>query len=325
MAGVGVPSTNDAPIKIGVSACLLGQEVRFDGGHKRNAWLTDLFGRYVEWVPVCPEVEVGMPTPREPIRLEVRSAEMQLIAPKSGTDHTVAMTDYSERRVTELQAEDLCGYVLKKDSPSCGLWRVRVYTGEGAPKRSGRGLFAQTLVDGFRNLPIEEEGRLSDPQLRENFIERVFAYRRLMNLFATSWSIGDLVAWHTAHKLTLLAHSLEHHRSLGRLVARAKGMDRDELESTYRREFMEAMTMLATRKQHTNVLQHMHGHVTDELDRDSRHELLGVIEDYRLGLVPLIVPITLLRHYARRFGVEYLEGQTYLEPHPKELMLRNSV
>ncbi|MGH2749799.1 MAG: YbgA family protein [Actinomycetota bacterium] len=325
MAGLTNHRTYDAPIKIGVSSCLLGEKVRFDGGHKKDSFLTDLFGRYVQWVPVCPEVEVGMPTPREPIRLALRDGSVHLVAPKSGTDHTHAMESYSVRRAGELGSENLCGYVFKKDSPSCGVWRVRVYNEEGMPERNERGLFARALIEAWPQLPVEEEGRLSDPKLRENFIERVFAYDRLRRLFDSNWSIGDLVAFHTAHKLTLMAHSLEHYKSLGRLVAVSKKVDRGELRSIYQREFMGAMERLATTKQHAGVLQHMHGHVSDKLDHDGRRELLGLIEDYRLGLVPLIVPVTLLRHYIRRFGIDYLEGQVYLDPHPKELMLRNRV
>lgn len=316
----------DDPIRIGVSSCLLGNPVRFDGGHKRDPFLVDLFGRYVEWVPVCPEVEAGMTIPRPTLRLQ-RGAdgEIRLICPHDGNDHTDAMRRYAQRRVRELERHALCGYVLKKDSPSCGMERVKVYPGAGMPARSGSGLFAMELIAHFPHLPIEEEGRLNDPVLRESFIERVFAYRRLRSFFAGRWTLGQMVAFHTAHKLQLMAHSVAAYGELGRLVATARGRDRVELQMGYEQGFMEALARHATRKRHTNVLQHMAGYFKRDLDDGSRRELATVIDEYRQGLIPLIVPLTLLRHYVRRFEVTYLRDQIYLQPHPKELMLRNHV
>ena len=313
------------PIRLGVSACLLGDHVRYDGGHKRDAFLTDLLGPFVEWVKVCPEVEVGMGTPRESIRLVDEGGTIRLLTVKTGVDHTASMTAYAAKRVHALDEEDLCGYVLKKDSPSCGMTRVKVYSGNGPGTRTGVGLFAQALVVRFPHLPVEEEGRLTDPRLRDNFIERVFAYRRLRDLFESRWTVGDLVRFHTAHKLVLLAHSTQAYTRLGRLVAGAKGTDRASLRAGYTAGFMDALTAIATPRRHTNVLQHMVGSFKKTLDAASRAELLAAIEDYRLGLVPLIVPITLVRHHVRVHGVEYLAGQVYLAPHPKELMLRNHV
>jgi uncharacterized protein YbgA (DUF1722 family)/uncharacterized protein YbbK (DUF523 family) len=320
-------------IRIGISACLLGQEVRFDGGHKRDPFLTDTFGRLVEWVPVCPEVEVGMGTPREPIRL-ARAGDplssgspvpIRLVGVKSGKDWTQPMHDWSAGRLEQLATLDLCGYVLKKDSPSCGMERVKIYAAAGMPDKSGVGLFAAALLARFPNLPVEEEGRMQDPRLRDNFVERVFAYRRLRTLFAGRWSAGDLVRFHTAHKLVLLAHQPSAYTALGRLVANARQHARAALREHYEREFMSALRRIATPKRHANVMQHMVGHFRKQLDADSRDELLALIEDHRNGLVPLIVPITLIKHHARRLGVEYLQGQVYLEPHPRELALRNHV
>jgi uncharacterized protein YbgA (DUF1722 family)/uncharacterized protein YbbK (DUF523 family) len=314
-------------IRIGVSACLLGDEVRYDGGHKRDAFLTDVLGPFVEWVKVCPEVEVGMGTPRESIRLVDEHGRIRLLTVKTGVDHTASMTAYAAKRTAALADEDLCGYVLKKDSPSCGMTRVKVYSGnKGQPgTRTGVGLFAHALLARFPHLPVEEEGRLTDPRLRENFIERVFAYRRLRDLFESRWTVGDLVRFHTAHKLVLLAHATQAYTRLGRLVASAKGMDRADLRSQYVAGFMDALNGIATPKRHTNVLQHMAGYFKTALDTASRAELQAAIEDYRLGLVPLIVPVTLLRHHVRVHDVQYLAGQVYLAPHPKELMLRNHV
>jgi uncharacterized protein YbgA (DUF1722 family) len=240
-------------------------------------------------------------------------------------DLTDRMATYTRRRVAELDAEDLCGYVLKKDSPSCGLERVKIYGTAGVPEKSGRGMFARGLVERCPSLPVEEEGRLSDPRLRENFVERVFAYWRLRGLFSGRWNLGTLVAFHTAHKLILMAHSPEAYRELGRFVARARGVGRKELERRYTEMFMSALAVIATPRRHVNVLQHMAGYFKNLLDAPSKAELGAAIDDYRRGLVPLVVPITLLRHHVRVHGVSYLEGQRYLAPHPKELMLRNHV
>ena len=319
------PGAGGETIRIGVSSCLLGQKVRFDGGHKRDGFLVETFGAWVEWVPVCPEVEVGMGIPRESIRLIRVGEENRLVAPGSGTDWTEGMRAWAALRVAQLGALELCGYVLKKDSPSCGMERVKVYRGEGMPRKDGRGLFAEALLSRFPNLPVEEEGRLCDPRLRDNFVERVFAYRRLRTLLGGRWTVGALVAFHTAHKLQLMAHSPQAYAALGRLVAGAKGTPHGELATSYEREFMAGLAALATTRRNTNVLQHVAGYFKRLLDGGERGELHALIEDYRRGLVPLVVPMTLIRHHVRRHGVAYLEGQTYLEPHPRELMLRNHV
>jgi uncharacterized protein YbgA (DUF1722 family)/uncharacterized protein YbbK (DUF523 family) len=319
------PTTTGGRIRIGVSACLLGDEVRYDGGHKRDPFLTEILGPLVEWVKVCPEVESGMGTPRESMRLVDEGGTIRLRTVKTGEDHTASMTAYAAGKTNALAGEDLCGYILKKDSPSCGMTRVKLYRGKGPPSRSGVGLFARALLARFPQLPVEEEGRLTDPRLRENFIERVFAYRRLRDLFESRWTVGDLVRFHTAHKLVLLAHSTQAYARLGRLVAGAKSADRASLRERYTAGFMEALTTIATPPRHTNVLQHVAGYFKKALDAASRAELLAAIEDYRRGLVPLVVPVTLVRHHVRVHDVRYLAGQIYLAPHPKELMLRNHV
>jgi len=313
------------PIRIGISSCLLGQNVRFDGGHKRDAFLVDTFGRFVEWVPVCPEVELGLGIPREALRLVRNAGEIRMVNTRSGRDITAEMRRWAGERAKALAGENLAGYVLKKDSPSCGMERVRIYGSSGMADRTGRGLFADELMNRFPYLPIEEEGRLSDPRLRDNFVERVFAFVRLRALFSARWTVGSLVRFHTAHKMAMLAHSPEAYSAMGRLVARAKTLDRADLESRYRELFMGTLAKLATTRKHTNVLLHMAGHFKDLLDGDEKRELLASIEDYRLGLVPLVVPLTLVKHHVRRHGVAYLAGQVYLDPHPRELMLRNHV
>jgi uncharacterized protein YbgA (DUF1722 family)/uncharacterized protein YbbK (DUF523 family) len=314
----------EGTIRIGVSSCLLGMNVRFDGGHKKDDFVTGALSRFVEFVPTCPEVEVGMPTPRPSVRLERRGGAVHLVDPRHHVDHTEAMRRWAARRVAEIEAADLCGYVLKKDSPSCGMERVRVYSG-GAATRDGRGLFAEALLERLPLLPVEEEGRLHDPALRENFVERVFAYRRWKDLLARRWTLGDLVRFHSAEKMLLLAHDPDGYRRLGRLVAGAKGTPRAEVAARYGEIFMRAMAKAATRGRQTNVLQHMAGYFKDLATPDERQELQEAIGDYRAGLVPLVVPLTLIRHHVRRHRVPWLEGQTQLEPHPRELMLRNHV
>jgi uncharacterized protein YbgA (DUF1722 family)/uncharacterized protein YbbK (DUF523 family) len=313
------------PIRIGISACLLGQEVRFDGGHKRDAFLMDVLGKHVEWVPVCPEVEVGMGTPRETLRLFRDNGTTRMVTTRTGIDYTRPMNTWSKQRVAELARADLDGYVLKKDSPSCGMERVKVFDGSGPAVRNGRGLFASVLLAALPLLPVEEEGRLSDTSLRENFIERVFAYRRLKDLFAGRWSTGSLVQFHTAHKMTLLARSTVAYRELGRLVADGAKRPRAQVRREYQRLFMKTLALPATVRRHTNVLMHMAGHLKTLLDETSRRELVECIDDYRTEFVPLIVPLTLIRHHARVHDVKYLEDQTYLRPDRRELMLRNHV
>jgi uncharacterized protein YbgA (DUF1722 family)/uncharacterized protein YbbK (DUF523 family) len=299
--------------------------VRFDGGHKRDRFITDLLGGFVEWVPVCPEVEVGMGIPRPAMRLVRDGDDVRMLEIASRRDHTRRMRSYASRRVRELRDLHLYGYVLKKDSPSCGMTRVKIYAEKGMAKREGIGLYASALMDAYPNLPVEDEGRLNDPKLRENFIERVFAYRRLRDLFRGRWTRGQVVAFHTAHKLQLMAHSTVAYGKLGRLVAALKQTPRAAFRRQYESGFMEALAHVASRGRNANVLQHAAGHLKQLLDPASRGELSELIHDYRKGLVPLVVPVTLIGHHVRHHAVEYLKGQVFLEPHPKELMLRNHV
>jgi uncharacterized protein YbgA (DUF1722 family)/uncharacterized protein YbbK (DUF523 family) len=316
-------------IRIGISACILGDKVRFDGGHKLDRFIRDTFGAYVRFVPVCPEVGIKLGIPRETLRLvqERGSGELpRLLAAKSGTDRTQAMLDYSSKRVGALKGHDLCGFILQNGSPTCGMERVRVYPpGGGQATKSGRGLFARVLINQMPNLPVEEDGRLNDARLRENFIERVFAYRRLKSLFSGRWKMGDLVSFHTREKLLVLAHDRSSYQALGRLVATAKKKPRAEVAEHYEHLLLAGLKRIATIGKHTNVLSHIAGFCKKLLDGEDRHELHQVIDNYRKGLVPLVVPITLVRHHIRRHCIEYLEQQTYLDPHPIELMLRNHV
>lgn len=317
--------TTTQPLRLGISRCLLGEEVRFDGGHKRDSFLTDLLGRYVEWVPVCPEVEAGLGTPREAMRLVGEPEHPRLVTIKSGRDHTHAVETMAASRLHELEGLDLSGFVFKKDSPSCGVERVRIYNEHGMPGRKGVGLFARAYVERFPLIPVEEEGRLCDPLLRENFIERVFCYRRWQDLMNSGATRQAVVRFHTVHKYLLLAHSAPHYRQLGRLVARVNEYRPRDLALQYGQLFMQALAVRATVRKHVNVLHHILGHFKERLDAQEKAELLGVIGDYHQGLTPLIVPLTLIKHYVRLFDAEYIGQQVYLNPHPKELMLRNHV
>jgi uncharacterized protein YbgA (DUF1722 family)/uncharacterized protein YbbK (DUF523 family) len=308
-------------LRLGVSACLLGNEVRYDGGHKRHPFLTDVLGSFVEWVPVCPEVEAGFGTPREAMHLVRAGGDVRLVTVRTRQDVTAQLQRAVATRLRQLASLDLDGYVLKKDSPSCGLFRVKVYAGSEAGVRHGRGLFAAGLAEAQPLLPLEDEGRLNDPKLREAFIERVFAYRRLRELRSGPVRAGELMRFHARHKLVLLAHAPDAYARLGRMVASAKGRVARPLLERYAVGFMEALAVPATRGRHVNVLQHMAGYF-DAADADSRRELATTIADYGRGRVPLVVPLTLVTHHARRHAVHYLLDQVYLQPHPTELMLR---
>lgn len=314
-------------VRIGISACLLGQEVRYNGGHKRDSFLTDVFGRYVEWVPVCPEVEIGLGVPRPPIRLTwAAGGEVRLVMPDTGEDLTERMTAYAERRVDDLAGLGLAGYVFKKDSPSCGMERVKVWPGDGPPSKEGRGLFAEVLMRRLPHLPIEEEGRLNDPSLRDSFISRVYVYDRWLEAEHAGWRPASLMRFHERHKLLLMARNQAGMRRLGRLLGDSTPKDDPRaLAAAYLDGMTAVLRRAPTRRGHTNVLQHLAGYVSDGIDRGDRAELAESIDRYRRGLVPLIVPLTLLRHHVRRLGVEYLCNQVYLEPHPHELMLLNHV
>lgn len=314
-----------APLRLGISRCLLGEEVRFDGGHKQDDFLTDVLGSYVEWVSVCPEVEAGLGTPREAMRLVGDAHHPRLVTIKSGTDHTRTLETMTSNRIAELTELDLSGYVFKKGSPSCGIERVRIYSAHGRPGRNGVGLFARAFIKQFPLIPVEEEGRLCDPTLRENFIERVFCYRRWQDLMQSGVMRQALVQFHTIHIYLLLAHSPLQCEVLGRLIGQAHQHGPKELARRYGELFMNTLAVKATVRKHVNVLQHIMGYFKERLGAREKAELLGVIGDYHRGLTPLIVPLTLIKHYAETFEVGYIRDQVYLNPHPKELMLRNHV
>lgn len=316
----------ETALTIGISACLLGKPVRYDGGHKLDQFLVETLGRFVSFVPVCPETECGLGVPREAMRLTGDPASPRLMTIRTGQDLTARMEQWATRRVRELAEEDLCGFIFKSRSPSSGMERVKVYADTGGePVKTGVGLFAREFMARFPLLPVEDEGRLHDPILRENFITRIFVLKRWRDLLATKRSRGGLVAFHTAHKLLLLSHSEKHYRAMGKLVAEAKKPSLDELFSGYESLLMEALRLKSSFAKNSNVLLHILGYFKKDLSADERQEMVELIDRYRGGLVPLIVPITLLNHYVRKYDQSYLAGQIYLNPHPLELKLRNHV
>ncbi len=314
----------EQPIRLLVSACLLGQRVRYDGGHKYDAFVVESLGRFVQWEPVCPESDCGMPTPRPSMHL-VASPEGPRLVSRTGVDLTEQMRRFAAERLRRLEELELCGYICKKDSPSSGMTRVKVYGARGTAERIGVGLFTGAFMERFPLVPVEEEGRLHDPVLRAAFIERVFCRRRWLDLVRRGRSRRALIAFHTDHKLLLLAHGAAPLAALGRLVAAGKSRATAELFAAYERAFAAALARPATVKQTSNVLEHMVGYFKRELTRDEKAELLESIAAYRRGLVPVLVPLTLLKHYVRKYGNEYLARQVYLAPYPEELMLRNHV
>ena len=309
-------------IKIGISSCLLGEHVRYDGGHKHEPFITETMGKFFTFVGVCPEVGCGLPTPRDAMHLEGDPAEPRLITIRTGKDQTEQMRSYCRDKVVELEQEDLCGFIFKKGSPSSGLFRVKVYN-RNNPVKTGRGLFADAVVKHFPLLPVEEEGRLHDMGLRENFIVRVFAYRRWRNFLRGSKSPGELVTFHTAHKLLIMAHNPLIYRQMGGLTANAGAMPAEELLKNYEGLLMRALSHHATIRKNVDVLMHIMGYFKKELSGDEKTELREVIGQYHNGMTPLCAPLTLLRHYVRKFDQQYLKQQVYLNPHPLELMLRN--
>ncbi|MGL4350213.1 MAG: YbgA family protein [Plesiomonas shigelloides] len=308
-------------IPVGISACVLGESVRFDGGHKRLPFATDHLKPYVRFYPVCPEMAIGMPSPRPAIRL-IRSEEgLQLVGSSQDLNVTEAMQTFSREKVASLS--HLCGYIVCAKSPTCGMERVKVYdaAGKGAEK-VGVGLYTQELMHQMPWLPVEEDGRLNDPVLRENFVTRIFALHDFYRQCEAGMTRGKLVAFHSRYKLLIMAHSQADYRALGRRVADLDAMPFDELLIAYRDHFMQALSKRPTRKNHSNVLQHIQGYFSRQLSSRQRKELSHLIDRYRRGTQPLLAPLTLLRHYLEEHPDPYLTQQVYFEPYPEALLLR---
>lgn len=311
-------------IAVGISSCLLGEEVRFDGGHKRDSYILGTLSDYFTFQPVCPEVAIGLSVPRPPIRLVRHEDGIHVTGVKDpSVDVTDKLHDYGRKMATEMTG--ISGFIFKRASPSCGMERVKVYAPDGRSVGKAAGAFAEEMMRGQPLLPTEEEGRLGDPALRENFIMRVFVFHRWQQLNAGGISAGKLIAFHADHKYLVMAHNQAAYKRMGKMLANAGKEDIATMAAAYVEELMTALARPASRKQHVNVLQHLLGYLKQQLDAEDKKEMLEVIEHYRDGVVPLIVPITLLKHHFRRHPHEYIERQVYLTPHPHELMLRNLI
>jgi len=312
-------------INLGISTCLLGENVRYDGGHKLNHYLKDVVGQFVNWIPICPEVECGLSIPREAMHLVGDQQLPRLVTIRTGIDYTEQMLTWSEKKLDQLEKLDLCGFVFKSKSPSSGMEDIKIYSSSGMPVKKGVGIFARQFMNRFPLTPVEDEGRLHDASLRENFIERVFVFKRWKDLVNNNFSLEGLISFHTDQKLLIMSHSVKQLSELGKMVAQAKTDDIPKVFDHYLFTLMTALKLKATYKKNVNVLQHIMGYFKKMLTPDEKQELIEVIENYYNGFVPLIVPVVLLNHYVRKFAEPYLKRQYYLNPHPIELMLRNHV
>ncbi len=310
-------------IRIGVSACLLGEPVRYDGQHKHDHFITDTLGPFFEFVGVCPEVECGLGVPRETMRLVGNPARPRLVTTHTKLDHTGRMQEWVGRRVIELEQEGLHGFIFKSGSPSSGMERVKVYNGKGGLSGRAPGLFARAFMEHFPTLPCEDEGRLNDPGLRENFIERVFTLWRFRQAVEESPTLKALMTFHAQNKFLIQSHNEKRMREMGRELAALDSRRARRHIPLYEAQLMRALKTKATVKKHTNILQHMLGFLRDVADDYDRQELAEIIEEYHAGNIPLIVPVTMLRHYVVKHDIDYLRDQYYLNPHPIELKLRN--
>ncbi|WP_422132707.1 YbgA family protein [Endozoicomonas sp. ALD040] len=324
MAIVSIPEP-EKDIKLGISACLMGQKVRYDGGHKRSSFCMNTLSQYFHFEPVCPEVAIGLGTPREPIRLVGDIQKVRVV----GTDHpdvdvTDQLTDYGYKKAKELT--DISGYILMQKSPSCGMERVKVYHENGCPSGvSSAGAYAKALMAASPLLPVEEEGRLHDPVLRENFFTRVYAYHRWHNEVLNNPSHAAVVRFHSTHKYMIMAHNPSDYTALGKLVAKGGKLELESLLAQYFEEFMNTLKKRANRKSHTNTMLHILGYVKKTVDTKERNQFLKLVEEYRQGILPLVVPMTMLRHFIENHGNDYIREQTYLNPHPDQLGLRNQI
>lgn len=309
---------------IGISTCLLGENVRHDGGHKLDRYLRDTLGRYVEFVPVCPEADSGMSIPREAMCLVDIDGNVRLMTQKTCKDMTDKVTHWMGKKLIDLEQVPLCGFIFKSESPSSGLFGVKIYNGDDSTEK-GKGIFARGFINAFPYLPVEEDGRLHDAKLRDNFIERIFVMYRWHLLNSKEKTINNLIDFHSRHRYTLMSHCPTTLKQLDDFIVNTKGIPIEEIYNDYFKEFITALRNIATVKKNTNTLEHIISYFKDDLTKDEKEELRNIISSYHNKLIPLIVPITLMNHYVRKYKPEYLEKQFYLNPHPLELMLRNHV
>lgn len=308
-------------IPIGISSCLLGENVRFDGGHKRDAYITGTLSEYFEFHPFCPEMAIGLGAPRPTLHLVKVENQVRCVGVK---DETVDVTEQLRSYADEVKSHhaDLCGYILKKDSPSCGMERVKVYA-NNQPHREGVGIYAQTMLENNPLLPVEDEGRLGDSGLRENFIQRVYVYHRWQTLLQEGLTVAKLTRFHARHKLIIMSHG--DYQPLGKLLTTAHAGNLTEVADEYILKLMALLKKVVTRGQHVNVLQHIQGYLKKELSADDKAELGEIFERYQAGDVPLIVPLTLLKHHFRKTPDPYIEASYYMSPYPQELNLINQL
>lgn len=320
-----IPDQPQAPLTIGISRCLLGREVRYDGTGARSSLPHDSLDGLFEFRDICPEVGIGMTVPREPIRLQDAGSGVRVVGVKDASvDVTEALYDFGQRHAA--RSADLAGFIFMHNSPSCGVHRVKVYPGHAAPaERKGRGMFAQAMTDALPVMPVEDAGRLFDDVLRENFVTRAFAYAHWQALLAEQpLTAGRLIEFHSRYKYLLMAHDVGAYKQCGQLLSNLKG-NLEQTAAAYIAALMGGLTQAATRKGHANVLSHLQGYLKKHLDSDSRQELSGLIDAYRMGQQPLLAVIGLLKHHFRRHEDAYVEMQIYLHPHPEQAALRRSL
>jgi len=311
-------------IPVGISACLMGEKVRHNGGHKRDAYINGTLSSYFSFHGFCPEVGIGLGIPRPAIRLVASDGGVRAVGSRdSEFDVTEALEDYSRQQFPLI--EQYSGMIVKRASPSCGMERVKIYNDKNMPHPEGTGIFTREIMARFPLLPVEEEGRLGDPGLRENFIQRVFIYHRWRTEYAPKLSVTKLTDFHARHKLIFMSHDQDRSRELGRIAAKARSENLESVAAEYIALVMATLKKVATRKNHMNVLQHIQGYLKRQLDSDDKQELVDVFERYRCGEIPLIVPITLLKHHFRKAPDKYIEQSWYLSPYPEQLKLRNLV
>ncbi len=310
-------------IKMGISSCLLGEKVRYDGGHKLDRFLTETLGQYLEFVPVCPEVECGLGIPREAMRLVASPQGPRLVTIRPQVDYSQPLLAWARKRLAELEREDLCGFIFKSGSPSCGIEKIRVYGGQGGPAKAGAGLFAREFMRHFPLLPGADEVLLHDPAWRENFLARLFTMKRWRETVALGAQRGHLMDFHTRHQLLIMSHSPRHCRLLGKLVAQLKAIPLAQVYEQYQTLLMAALLLKSTINKNVNVLFQVMSYFKKELSPFEKEELLEIINNYRQGDIPLIIAVTLLNHLVRKYDQAYLKNQYYLNPHPLELKLRS--
>lgn len=316
--------TPDKEITLGISSCLLGQKVRYNGGHKRSSFCMNTLDKLFYFEPVCPEVAIGLGIPREPIRLVGDLKHVRVL----GTDNpeldvTKELEDYGRQKGEELT--HISGYILMQKSPSCGMERVKVYHKNGNPLVSAPGVYARTLMETNPLLPVEEEGRLHDPVLCENFFTRVYAYHRWYQTVLNNPSYKAIGEFHVAYKYQIMAHDPQSYTTLGQLIAKGSKYPLGEMLEEYFSGLMICLKKKATRKSHTNTMLHVMGYVKKSMNGTERKQLLKLIEQYRQDIIPLVAPMSMLRHLIESHGSDYIKKQAYLEPHPDMLGLRNNI